>query len=381
MRDIILCAFAFGLFLVNVPVGIIPAACSFYYLWTYITLLSRAHDFVLEAERSGELPQMLDDFEAALPALQDNLRMGLTWFFGAGAGAAVRVSEISFLFERTIEQPEERCDVLAVLVQGDKPQLLCRMPKGVFKRANLDLLYYCVSRMNPRAKVPPHKVPHERDTAIAGRFGIGGQVPVAVGTWGECPWDISGAGVLTVWPGRAANCGSSGPWNGYEDLITTVVLKPGVVLPPICCNLLNGCASLKAVNTREWDTSQVTNMSRMFRGCSSLGLLDVAGWNTSRVTTMMSLFEGCASLGGLDPSRWDTSSVRDIAAMFLGCSSLLSLDLSRWDMTHVEDVSYAFSGCAQLSGLDISGWQLPAGAESWGVFDGCPAQVNDLAKS
>ena len=54
--------------------------------------------------------------------------------------------------------------------------------------------------------------------------------------------------------------------------------------------------SLKSIEGLEHlNTSQVTNMSKMFSGCSSLTSLDLSSFDTSNVTNMRSMFSDFSS--------------------------------------------------------------------------------------
>jgi surface protein len=44
-----------------------------------------------------------------------------------------------------------------------------------------------------------------------------------------------------------------------------------------------------------WNTSKVTNMSRMFDGAQSFNQ-DISNWNTSKVTNMSRMFDGAQSM-------------------------------------------------------------------------------------
>ena len=77
------------------------------------------------------------------------------------------------------------------------------------------------------------------------------------------------------------------------------------------------------------DTSNVTNMSSMFKGCSSLTTLDLSSLNTSKVTIMHEMFSGCTSLTSLNLSNFDTSKVTNMGYMFFSCSSLTDVFISQ----------------------------------------------------
>lgn len=102
------------------------------------------------------------------------------------------------------------------------------------------------------------------------------------------------------------------------------------------------------------DTSNVTDMIRMFQNCSSLTSLDLSNFGTSNVTKMNSMFNGCSSLTTLDLSSFDTSKVISMYAMFQNCSSLTSLDLSNWDTSKVTDIGWMFYMCDSLTDVYIT---------------------------
>ena len=122
-------------------------------------------------------------------------------------------------------------------------------------------------------------------------------------------------------------------------------------------NMLLSCRSLNYIDANAFgDTSQVTNMSYMFRGCSSLTSLDLSSFNTSKVTGMSYMFYDCNKLTSLDLSSFNTSNVNDISYMFNNCTSLKSLDLSSFNTSNVTDMTRMFNNCTSLISLDISNW-------------------------
>jgi surface protein len=62
-----------------------------------------------------------------------------------------------------------------------------------------------------------------------------------------------------------------------------------------------------------WDTSNVTDMSFMFRYTPSFNG-DLSNWNVSKVTTMRSMFQEAITFNS-DLSNWDLSRVTDISQM------------------------------------------------------------------
>lgn len=78
-----------------------------------------------------------------------------------------------------------------------------------------------------------------------------------------------------------------------------------------------------------WDTSNVTDMNRMFYNCENLITLDLSNFNTSNVTDMFSMFKLCKNLISIDISSFDTSNITNMIAMFGGCSSLIKVIINK----------------------------------------------------
>lgn len=193
----------------------------------------------------------------------------------------------------------------------------------------------------------------------------------ASGTWGSCPWEISGDGTLTVRPGKGAdtNARSSylheSPWNDYRDSIRHVVFMQEdgkkVIAPAESASLL--CfyspdvqfyfSKIESIDLSGLDTSSVVNMTSMFANCAALKSLDVSGFDTSRVRYMTDMFFNCSSLASLDVTGFDTSRVTDMAYMFNGCSSLTSLDLSGFDTLYADNVTDMLGNCPSMTSVKV----------------------------
>ena len=101
-----------------------------------------------------------------------------------------------------------------------------------------------------------------------------------------------------------------------------------------------------------WDTSNVTNMARMFNNASSFDR-DISGWDVSSVETMQRMFFGASSFDR-DISGWDVSSVETMEGMFNSASSF-NQDISGWDVSSVETMREMFRSASSFNG-DLSGW-------------------------
>ncbi len=88
----------------------------------------------------------------------------------------------------------------------------------------------------------------------------------------------------------------------------------------------------------EWDTSHVTNMSRLFT-YSGVNV-DLSRWDTSHVTDMSRMFYGCRQFNG-NISTWNVSNVTDMSSMFHGSVSF-NRDISGWNTSNVRDMQSMF---------------------------------------
>ncbi|MDT2651627.1 immunoglobulin-like domain-containing protein, partial [Enterococcus hirae] len=185
---------------------------------------------------------------------------------------------------------------------------------------------------NPTAEAP--KVAQKANVAAASKI---------TGTWGTSPYTFDeNTGVLTIGAGELSGYTES-PWNSKKvsaEAIKKIVLSGKVVAPENSWALFGG-SQLQNVTEIEGlsqlDTSNVTDMSKMFKGMSSITSLDVSGFDTSNVTNMNDMFWGMSSVTSLDVSGFDASNVTTMIYMFNGLSSVTSLDLSNFDTSKVTD--------------------------------------------
>ena len=131
-----------------------------------------------------------------------------------------------------------------------------------------------------------------------------------------------------------------------------------------------GMSNLTTLNLSSFDTSKVTGMFSMFSGTSSLTTLDLSNFDTSKVTNMSRMFEDASSLIILNLSSFNTSQVTDMQGMFYGMSSLTTLDLSNLDTSKVTDMHAMFSGMSSLTSLDLSNFDTSNVTMMYFMFSG-----------
>lgn len=91
-----------------------------------------------------------------------------------------------------------------------------------------------------------------------------------------------------------------------------------------------------------WDTSNVTNMNRMFSTQFARDNVvfnqDISKWDTSNVELMGGMFSAAESFNQ-DISNWNVSKVKDMNFMFFRAKSF-NQDLSAWDVSNVTECNY-----------------------------------------
>lgn len=136
-------------------------------------------------------------------------------------------------------------------------------------------------------------------------------------------------------------------------------------------SMFNQCYNLKTLDLSGLDVSKVTDMGSMFENCSKLTSLNVSGWNTSNVTDMISIFRNCSSLESLDLSNFDTSKVTSMYSMFYECYNLKTLDVSGFDTSNVTTMKYMFYDCRKITSLDLSSFDTSKVTNMEGMFYDC----------
>ena len=142
------------------------------------------------------------------------------------------------------------------------------------------------------------------------------------------------------------------------------------------CEMFAKCSSLTSLDLSSFNTSNVTDMSNIFYNCSSLTSLDLSSFNTLKVTDMSYMFFGCSSLTNLDLSNFNTSSVTDMGYMFYNCSSLITLNLSNFNTSSVTDMGYMFYNCSSLITLNLSNFNTSSVTDMHHMFSECSSLIS-----
>ena len=111
---------------------------------------------------------------------------------------------------------------------------------------------------------------------------------------------------------------------------------------------------------KNWNTSNVTNMSYMFSSNKISDLTPLANWNTSKVTDMRNMFDS-NSISDLTPlANWDTSKVTDMSFLFANNPDIIDLSpIANWNISSIGNANNADGhGFSGLVGLFVGNTKL-----------------------
>ena len=107
--------------------------------------------------------------------------------------------------------------------------------------------------------------------------------------------------------------------------------------------MFSDCENLRTINgINEWDTSNVTNMERMFNSCRSLESLDLSSFNTSNVESMSDMFSDCRNLKELNLSSFEIRGHCDTFSMLNNCRKLHTLRLDNCNEDTIRKIIESF---------------------------------------
>ena len=129
------------------------------------------------------------------------------------------------------------------------------------------------------------------------------------------------------------------------------------------------------IDVSKFDTSKVQDFSYMFIHCDAIKLLNLKNFDTSSAIDTSGMFQGCEGLVSLDLSSFDTSNVLEMSDMFAHCYNLTSLTV-KFDTSKVTYMNAMFSSCSSLATLDLSSFVTSSVTVMDNMFKNCLALKN-----
>ena len=180
---------------------------------------------------------------------------------------------------------------------------------------------------------------------------------VEKGNWGTNGYFVSdnaGNGIVyALDPQQPVIAPETTPFTEYHENLTSLKFLDKTILPKDSSYYFSSYANLTTFDTKNLDTSNVTNMSGMFNSMYALTAIDLSKFDTSNVTDMSEMFANMPALKTLDVSKFDTSNVTDMSFMF-ATSGLTTLDVSKFNTSNVTNVAGMFGDMPTLTPPDTS---------------------------
>ena len=144
----------------------------------------------------------------------------------------------------------------------------------------------------------------------------------------------------------------------------------GVIANEDSSHLFFSFSGIKTIEFgKNFDTSNVITMFRMFQFCYNLEEADVNNFNTTKVTNMWVMFDKCYNLQTVDVSNWDTSNVTNMIAMFSNCQSLTQLNLCSFDTRKVTDMRWIFGSTKNIDKVYVGPNWITTNANTEGMWE------------
>ena len=116
----------------------------------------------------------------------------------------------------------------------------------------------------------------------------------------------------------------------------------------------------KHLDLRMFDVSEINSLNDAFAYTENkYNYIDTRGWDTSNVTSLVGTFSVCYGISELDLSHWNVDRVTSTGRMFYYALNLATINFSNWNLSRVEQMPEMFSTCGSLTTLIMNGAVLP----------------------
>lgn len=139
------------------------------------------------------------------------------------------------------------------------------------------------------------------------------------------------------------------------------------------CNMM--FAGFFELESLEWNnvitTREMRSMRDMFDGCKSLRNVDLRDFDVSNVKYMNGLFSACKKLENIKWFRFNTANVEDVSYMFTNCHNLRSVNLSGFDASSLKSCKKMFNKCG-VKAVNLGNWASTSPTQELnaeGMFD------------
>jgi surface protein len=118
------------------------------------------------------------------------------------------------------------------------------------------------------------------------------------------------------------------------------------------------------VPIKDWDVSQVTNMSNLFANAPDFNE-DISGWDVSNVQDMRGMFKD-TTMFNQNINEWDVGNVRNMEYMFYNAKAF-NMYLDQWNTGRVTTMGYMFSKSKKFNRV-IDTWNVSSVTDMTSMF-------------
>lgn len=120
-----------------------------------------------------------------------------------------------------------------------------------------------------------------------------------------------------------------------------------------------GCTGITNLDLSRWSTASLTNNTNAFYQCSAIQTLKLpANFVKSSMTTIGQMFWECRSITTIDSSDWDTSKLNNLTGLFYNCESLQKVvGIESWNTSSVTEMVDTFHNCYSIV-ADLRTWNV-----------------------
>lgn len=116
---------------------------------------------------------------------------------------------------------------------------------------------------------------------------------------------------------------------------------------------------LRELDLTHFDTRKIVTMRNMFVGFKEVYHIKFGDlFVTSQVINMSRMFKGCFNLQSVELKNIDTSNVRDMSEMFCDCVNLQVTNFDKYNIVNVINIRDMFKNCAKLKYLGTENLEL-----------------------
>ncbi len=170
---------------------------------------------------------------------------------------------------------------------------------------------------------------------------------------------------------------------GCRSLQLNATDKPDLSNCTSLSNMFNACTAFTGNESmKDWDTSNITNLSSMFRDSPNFNV-SALNWDVSNVTAFTIMFynSGGATTSGSFNGRldnWDFSSSNSLSNFMHGQRSFNNDSINSWNVSTITSFSTTLASCSSFN-QDLNNWNVSSATTLANLFYGATVMNGNIS--